>query len=117
MALVGNTIGLVWNLYDRIWWFDEVAHAYTTFAFTLPLTLWLYNVVLTGAHKQRFLFVLVVATLGLGIGAAWEVAEWAYDQMVSGDMILGKLDTITDLILDTGGALVAGWLAARMVQP
>ena len=50
-------------------------------------------------------------TLGLGFGASWEVAEWAYDQLTAGNAILGKPDTISDLRMDALGALAAAVLA------
>ncbi len=39
----------------------------------------------------------------------WEVAEWAYDEMVRPNAIRGKTDTIIDLIMDALGALAAGF--------
>jgi hypothetical protein len=46
----------------------------------------------------------------------WEVAEWAYDQVVPENAILGKEDTIIDLIMDTIGAVAAGVVSTRMVK-
>jgi len=115
VAVLVNILGLVWNLYAAIGWFDEVVHAYTTFALILPLILWLYGTLLIGAHDHRFRFMLLVVLIGLGVGAAWEIAEWGYDQMRSGDVILGKFDTMTDLLMDAIGAFCASWLAASMV--
>ncbi len=40
----------------------------------------------------------------------------AYDQMVPGNAILGKKDTIIDLIMDTIGAVAAGVVRATMVE-
>lgn len=117
IAVLTNIAGYALDLYQRFWWFDKAIHAYSLFAITLPLTLWLYGVVLTGAHDHPPLFVLVVASIGLGIGGLWEVAEWGYDQMVAGDVIKGKFDTIIDLIMDTIGSILAGLVSIRMVQP
>ena len=116
LAALGNFAGYAFDLYQRIWWFDKVIHAYTTFAVTLLVALFLYGRVLTGARDHRFLLVLVIAGFGLGFGTLWEFAEWGYDRAVPTDAIKGKLDTITDLIVDTGGALVAGWVAARIAE-
>jgi VanZ family protein len=117
IAALVNAAGYLWDLYDRFGWFDEAVHAYTTFALTLPLALLLYNVVLTGAQTHTILFVLTVASLGVAIGVLWEIAEWAYDQMVPENAILGKLDTIIDLIMDILGGVVAGIVSVGMVKP
>lgn len=115
-AVVLNIVGYVWNLYERISWFDRLVHGYTFFALTLSLALWLYGVVLTGVRTHGVLFVLIVACLGVGLGALWEIAEWGLDQVVSGNIIRGKFDTILDLIMDTLGSLLAGWVALAMLR-
>lgn len=117
VAALVNAAGYLWDLYDRFGWFDEVVHAYTTFALTLPLALLLYDVVLTGAQTQKILFILTVASLGVAIGVLWEIVEWAYDQMVPENAILGKLDTIIDLIMDILGGVAAGIVTVTMVRP
>jgi VanZ family protein len=116
VAIVANIAGYLWQLYKRFWWFDDVLHAYSTFALTLPLALLLYGVVLCGAETRPILFILVVASLGVAVGVIWEVAEWAYDQVVPENAILGKKDTIIDLIMDTIGAVAAGVVSTRMVK-
>jgi uncharacterized membrane protein YjdF len=45
--------------------------------------------------------------LGVAIGAAWEVGEWFYDALTHGNAIRGKTDTMTDLVADALGALLA----------
>lgn len=52
----------------------------------------------------------------IAIGALWEIAEWGYDPMTPTNDILGKRDTMIDLILDTLGAVVAGILSVEMVE-
>ncbi len=116
VAVLANIAGYMFNLYEQFWWFDEVLHAYTIFSITLLLGLLAYGVVLTGLRTHRFLLVLMIASIGIAIGGLWEVAEWAYDQMVTGNVILGKTDTIIDLIVDSIGALVAGFLSLGMLK-
>lgn len=115
-AAAANAAGYLLNLFDQIVWFDDVIHAYTSFAFTLLLVLYLYDVVLSGARTHPLLFVLTVAGLGAGLGAVWEIIEWGYDQLTAGNVILGKPDTILDLILDLLGAAAAGIVSVVMVQ-
>jgi hypothetical protein len=66
---------------------------------------------LMGSYKgHRLLFVVTIASLGIAIGALWEVAEWTADFFVEQQIVSGLFDTITDLILDSAGALVAALL-------
>lgn len=116
IALFANIAGYAWNLYSQIRLFDEILHGFTTFAVTLPIALLLYRVTLTGARTHPLLFVLTAASLGLAIGAVWEIAEWSYDQIVPGNVILGKNDTIIDLMVDTLGSIIAGIVSVGMVR-
>lgn len=117
VALVTSAIGSAFNLYDLFWWFDGALHAYAIFCYTLVLGLFAYGVVLTGASRHGLILILAIASIGVALGALWEVAEWAYDQIVRPNAILGKLDTILDLVLDTIGALAAGYVCLRMIDP
>ena len=117
IAILVNIGGYALNLYDRFVWFDDVIHTYTSFAMTLLLALLLYGDVLSGVRRSPLLLVLTVASLGITIGALWEIAEWGYDQMVPENAILGKTDTMIDLILDSLGALTAGIVGIAMIKP
>lgn len=117
IAILVNIGGYALNLYDRFVWFDDVIHTYTSFAITLLLALLLYGDVLSGVRRSPLLLVLTVASLGIAIGALWEIAEWGYDQMVPENAILGKTDTMIDLILDSLGALTAGIVGIAMIKP
>ena len=114
LAGVANAAGYVFGLWDSPRWFDEVVHGFTILALTLVLAVHLYGRVYTGGHAHPLLLTLAIASLGVGIGAVWEVAEWAYDQWAPGNVILGKWDTVTDLAYDTLGALAAGAIATAM---
>ena len=57
---------------------------------------------------------VITASLGLAIGAIWEVIEWSFDGLFGSDLSLGNDDTVGDLIADglgslTGGALLVAW--------
>lgn len=114
VAVLANIAGYRFDLYDRWGWFDKVLHAYTLFAITFVVGLWTYGRVLTGVQQHPLLLVVVLSSIGVGIGGLWEVAEWAFDQVVRGNVIQGKFDTITDLIVDTVGAVVAGVVIVRL---
>lgn len=116
MGLLASVAGSVWNLYSKIFWYDEVVHGYNFFVLALVVAVYAYGVVLTGVDRHEFLLILTIAGLGLALGALWEVAEWTYDQFVRPNAILPKTDTILDLMVDTAGALVAGVVRVRMIR-
>lgn len=116
VAVLANAAGWILNLYNKIWWYDEALHLGTTFAFTLVLALFAYGAVLSGARTHSLLLILAIACIGVALGALWELAEWAYDQIVRPNVIKGRTDTMVDLIMDTVGALAAGYVASRMLS-
>ncbi len=114
---VANAVGHALDLYARFWWFDRILHACTIFAVTLWLALFVCHRVLRGGRGHDALLVLLIASVGLAIGALWEVAEWGFDRIAPGDVIKGKNDTIIDIVMDTLGALGAGLAALRLLRP
>ncbi len=84
---VANIAGYALDLYARFWWFDRILHACTIFALTFWLGLFVCNRVLRGGPGRDALIVLMIASVGLAIGALWEVAEWGFDRLAPGDVI------------------------------
>lgn len=105
-----NGIGSAWNLYNQPGWYDEIAHFCTIFAITLSIGFLLFRELMTSFQGHRVLFVITIASLGIAFGALWEVLEWSVDFVTPAQIVSGLFDTITDLILDTGGALLAAML-------
>ena len=69
-----------------------------------------------GAHRardQRLVLILAIGSLGLGV--LWEVFDWVYEQFVRPNVILGKTDTILDLVVAARGSLAAGYVCLRML--
>ena len=103
-AAIFNTIGYRWNLYRAPGPFDEVAHAYTSFAVTLIAGQLLYGDFSKSFKNNFFLSLFTVANTGVVIGVSWEFFEWAV-------AILGDLnDTLSDLLLDWIGAAIAAFV-------
>lgn len=115
VAGIANIAGYTANLYQRWWWFDRVLHPGTIFAISLALGLFVFAKAFRPAHPV--LIALLIASIGLAIGGLWEVAEWAFDRLASGDNIKGKYDTILDLITDTVGAVSAGFISLALLEP
>ncbi|WP_235857743.1 hypothetical protein [Marimonas lutisalis] len=117
VAFVGGTLflGEVYGFYDRFWWWDILMHGGSAVGFGL------IGFVLVFMLFQGDRFAAphwVVAVFGfcfaVAIGAAWEVFEFAMDQLFGMNMQKsGLVDTMTDLIVDIIGALfgaLSGWL-------
>jgi hypothetical protein len=52
--------------------------------------------------------VLLTTSLGLSLGVVWEVAEWFGHTFVDETIYVGYSDSIGDLVVGGGGALLAG---------
>ena len=105
-AVVLNVAAYAFSLYE-VRGFDEVVHAGTFFAATFVVQR-LLAADLPRRGAARFLL-LVACSMALGV--VWEWMEWAYDFFTETNSILGKQDTLVDLVADTlGGALAAGLL-------
>ncbi len=72
---------------------------------------------LGGGRGLDVLVLLMIASVGLAIGALWEVAEWGFDRIAPGDVIKGKHDTIIDIVMDTAGAILAGLACLPFLTP
>jgi hypothetical protein len=109
-AALINAVGWAWNLFDQPGLYDEVAHAFTMFAITLALGFLLYNELMHGFYAHWVMFVVTIASMGIAIGALWEVVEWLADFVIPMQIVAGLSDTVTDLILDSAGAVLAAML-------
>lgn len=114
LAGIANTVAYTADLYQRWWWFDRALHPGTIFAITVALALLIFAKAFRPAHPVLVAF--LIASIGIAIGGLWEVAEWAFDRLASGDNIKGKHDTILDLITDTAGAVSAGLLSLAFLS-
>ncbi len=110
IAALMNASGWAWNLFDTIGPYDEIAHFFTLFAITLSLGFLFYNEVMRGFYRHRIMFVFTITSMGIALGALWEVAEWLFDFVIPMEIIPGLDDTITDMLLGSGGALLAALL-------
>lgn len=99
-----NVAGYAFDLWHSPVWFDEVVHSYTSFAVMAAIG-WL-AIARTRLFGGSLSFVAAVTGVGIILGLLWEVFEWAIG-------IIGtRLDTISDLALDSLGAVAAGLFCA-----
>ena len=101
-ALLG-AIGYVFGLFEEVAPYDELEHAFMAFSVSLAFFFLFYG----GAVPRRRAVATAtsVFTLGVTVGALWEVFEWVVG--IGG----GLSDTISDLVVDSVGALAAALVA------
>ncbi len=116
LALLMSATSSLFEWYDVFGWYDEVLHAYMSFALALLLALYAYGTVLTGRRSYEALLVLAVAALGLAAGTIWEIWEWLYDLYTANNSILGKTDTMIDLTLGLAGSVIAGIVSLPLLR-
>lgn len=115
-------LGEVRDYYQRFWWWDVTLH--TTSGLLLGVLGFMFVYMLNedrhvDLHMRPSFVALFAFFFAVGVGAIWEIFEFAMDRYAGTDMQpatsgdpSGLTDTIQDLIVDTLGAAivsVAGW--------
>ena len=110
-------MGEVLGYYERFWWWDSVLHVSS--GVLLGILGFLLVYVLNEKeeiqlHLSPGFMALFAFMFAMGIGALWEIFEYAMDQIFGMNMQKNGLhDTMWDLIVDALGALVIaifGWV-------
>jgi hypothetical protein len=98
------------NLYDTIVWWDDANHFVNWLILSLAFGLVL-------ARFESVPWKAAVMTVGLGAiaGNLWEVAEYFTFVRNSPELATAYTDTLGDISLDMGGALVAALITAWVV--
>ena len=110
VAFVGGTIflGEVFDFYNRFWWWDIAMHGGSAIGVGLTgfvLVFMMFQGDRFAAPPSAIAF--FAFCFALAIGAMWEVFEFAMDQSFGTNMQKSGLDdTMGDLIVDMGGALI-----------
>jgi uncharacterized membrane protein YjdF len=124
-------LGEVRDYYERFWWWDAVLH--TTSGLLLGMLGFMFVYILNedrnvDLHMRPSFVALFAFFFAVGVGAIWEIFEFAMDRSFGTNMQpatqgdpSGLSDTIHDLIVDTVGAAVVsigGWrYLTRARQP
>jgi hypothetical protein len=106
--------GSIFNLFKQFYYFDLFVHLVSAFVITLLAGQLLSTTKLRQLQKERILLVLLITSIGIAIGAVWEIFEWIASLFISHGLIRGPSDTALDLIIDSVGALVAGGLSLKL---
>ena len=106
LAALAGALGFAFGLFEEIVPYDEITHAFTTFCVSLTFYFLFYG----GAVPERRAIALgtSVFTLGVTVGAYWEIFEWFFVAHYP------MADTISDLLVDSGGALAAALVALAL---
>jgi uncharacterized membrane protein YjdF len=120
IAALMNAGGWVWGWFHLPGLYDEITHAFTTFAITLALSFLVYQSMFRVFRQHTWLYGLTITSFGIAIGAFWEIIEWIAG-FVLGSTVIGSLnDTIVDLMMDALGASLAAltslWALAKWIQ-
>ena len=106
LAALAGALGYTLDLFGEIVPYDELTHAFTTFSVSLAFYFLFYR----GAVPERRAVALAtsVFTLGVSVGAYWEIFEWFFVGHYT------MADTINDLLVDSAGALAAALVALAL---
>lgn len=116
LVLIAHAVGLLFDLYSLITWYDVPMHAGGGLAMgALGLAIWhegIEDVTFKGALQRHLKWWLVPGVI-LGfvalIGVFWEVHEWLLDELIGGVYLrqASVADTMADFIFDLLGGTVA----------
>ncbi|WP_026736319.1 hypothetical protein [Fischerella sp. PCC 9605] len=116
VAALLNAAGWVWGLFYMPGPYDEIVHAYTTFAITLALSFLVYSSMLNIFRNHKLLYLVTIASFGIAIGALWEITEWSAGKILPTEVIGSLNDTMIDLVMDTVGAGLAAAISLWALQ-
>lgn len=110
-------LGEFGEFYVRFPWWDNMLHSFSGFALSLAVfstMLYIYRPSKQLKQLSPSMLILFSFCFAVACGAIWEIIEFSMDRIFKSNMqrwqdggIAGLLDTMTDLIMDTSGAIVA----------
>ena len=104
-------LGEVHDYYQKFWWWDIVLHS--TSGIVLGFLGFLIMFVLYDQGKinaRPFIIALFSFCFAVALGTVWEIFEFFIDLIIGPHMQRGAIDTMGDLILNTGGSLITSIL-------
>ena len=111
-------LGEAGDFYERIWWWDMALHGLSAVITGLIGFLSLYVFYMT--HRIRIAPIYVaILTFGLAVavGTLWEIFEFLADWFLGLNMQRsGLIDTMTDLMINAAGAILAAAIGYYYVK-
>ena len=109
-VFIQTFFGYYLDLFMRSKVFDRYLHAFGTFSFALFFYS-LLNIMLSPSISPRIFISIFVFTLGMTVGAAFEIIEFVMDKIKHTKMQKNLKDTDFDMIFDSIGSLLAAAVA------
>lgn len=110
VLFVGGTVflGEVLDFYERYWWWDMAMHGSSAIAFGLVGFVLVFMMFQGNRFAAPpFAVVFFAFCFAIAIGTAWEMFEFAMDELFDFNMQKSGLkDTMGDLVVNGGGALI-----------
>lgn len=102
-------LGEARDFYDRFWWWDLALHGLSALIIGLIGFLSIYVFYMTHRVRVAPMYVSIITfSLAVSVGTLWEIFEFLMDRYAGLDMQKsGLIDTMTDLIINSVGALAA----------
>ncbi len=105
-------LGETQQFYQKFWFWDKILHAGSGIALGFVGFAILYILYANKKLEARPITIAIFTfSFALALGAIWEIFEFTLDQTIGLNLQKsGLVDTMFDLIVDAGGALVAALL-------
>lgn len=111
-------LGEVRQFYARYWWWDLLLHSVS--AMVMGLIGFLLVYVFYSTHRIRMApgyVALFSFGFAVTLGTLWEIFEFLMDWSFGFNMQKsGLVDTMTDLMVDAAGGLIAAWIGYHYVK-
>ena len=111
-------LGEVRRFYHRFWWWDLLLHSVSALVMGLTGFLLVYVFYRSRRIQMAPIYVALVSFgFAVTIGVLWEIFEYLMDWSFGFNMQKSGLDdTMTDLIVDAAGGLIAALIGYRYVK-
>lgn len=104
-----------WDLYNQYRLYDKLVHFTAEFALTL-LSAHIITARKLITTKNVYIFLFIIVSIGITLGAVWEIIEWFINFFMPPIDTYTATDTAFDLMIDTCGVLSAGIIATFFSQ-
>jgi hypothetical protein len=111
-------LGEAGNFYERFWWWDMALHGLSAVITGLIGFLSLYVFYMTHRIRMAPIYVAILTFgLAVAVGTLWEIIEFLADWFLGLNMQRsGLVDTMTDLMINAAGAIVAAAIGYYYVK-
>ncbi len=111
-------LGEAFDFYERLWWWDIALHGFSAVGFGIAGFLFVFILFEGDTYAApAWAMGLLAASIGVTIGALWEIFEFSMDQAFGLNMQKSGLpDTMGDLIVDVIGASFGGTMGALYLK-